>query len=190
MSDQPPQIFGAEEKLPPKQQAKKGKTGSGSNSNSRSNGPSAASTPVALPQTTTPSAAPPPTARRARGRQGLPVPIRACLAKLKGKYLISADATAKAYKAVLKAKKISGTSLEADSVLRSTVEAGVIIEYDFARKLSIGRDRFLGIDESSKGDGRSFIEIEFGVKLPHGELQTIPVVREVVSHKAEDMLGM
>lgn len=116
--------------------------------------------------------------------------MRGCLAKLRGKFLISGDASVKAYKSICKAHKVRGTSVEADSVIRSTVEAGVVIEYDFARKLSIGTDLFIGIDESSKGDGRSFVEIEFGVKLPHGELQTIPVVREIVRHKAEDMLGM
>ncbi|KAL6051291.1 hypothetical protein QOT17_019290 [Balamuthia mandrillaris] len=48
---------------------------------------------------------------------------------------------------------------------------------------------FVGVDESSKGDGRSFVEVEFGgFKEKQPSQVFFPViVKEVLGHTAQDM---
>ncbi|KAL6076186.1 hypothetical protein QOT17_003092 [Balamuthia mandrillaris] len=79
-----------------------------------------------------------------------------------------------------------------DSVNRAVVEAGLAVDYGMAKLLPQLKYLFVGVDESSKVDGRSFVEVEFGgfkEKQPGQGKKVffLMVVKEVLGHTAQDL---
>ncbi|KAL6059410.1 hypothetical protein QOT17_014241 [Balamuthia mandrillaris] len=132
-----------------------------------------------------------PSRRRSRAnRKAFPDNERACFAMLRAQCLTSAEAGAKAYKAVLACHGISVRQPSADTIHRATVEGGILADYAMIRLLVESKDLWVGIDESSKVNGRSFVEIEFAGSHPKLGFVLYPAaVIEVISHTSENMLG-
>ncbi|KAL6046896.1 hypothetical protein QOT17_021959 [Balamuthia mandrillaris] len=115
---------------------------------------------------------------------------RACFAMLRAQCLTSAEAGAKAYKAVLACHGISVHQPSADTIHQATVEGGILADYAMIRLLVESKDLWVGIDESSKVNGWSFVEIEFASSHPKLGFVLYPAaVIEVISHTSENMLG-
>ncbi|KAL6072556.1 hypothetical protein QOT17_005379 [Balamuthia mandrillaris] len=99
-------------------------------------------------------------------------------------------AGAKAYKAVLACHGIAVRQPSADTIHRATVEGGILADYAMIRLLVESKDLWVGIDESSKVNSRSFVEIEFAGSHPKLGFVLYPAaVIEVISHTFENMLG-
>ncbi|KAL6062756.1 hypothetical protein QOT17_012032 [Balamuthia mandrillaris] len=132
-----------------------------------------------------------PSRRRSRAnRKAFPDNEHACFAMLRAQCLTSAEAGAKAYKAVLACHGISVCQPSADTIHRATVEGGILADYAMIRLLVESKDLWVGIDESSKVNGRSFVEIEFAGSHPKLGFVLYPAaVIEVISHTSENMLG-
>ena len=114
---------------------------------------------------------------------------RACFAVLRAQCLTSAEAGSKAYSAVLASHGIHAAPPSPDTIHRATVEAGIIADYVMVKLLKEVEDLCVGIDESSKINGRSFVEIEFAGHHPtYGFLCYTVGILEVLSHTAKDML--
>jgi hypothetical protein len=141
-------------------------------------------------QKTQKQSVPPPPKRKSE----YPLAMRACLAELRCLDLVAGQQCGSVYRRCVEAtgQKVVQEASH-DTVHRISVEAGVCLDYEVCQKLANSDDLFIGIDESSKSNNRSFVEIEFGGRCRTGgnSLWSYPVALiEVMDHRAESMLQM
>lgn len=115
---------------------------------------------------------------------------RAAFAKLLGHCNLAANQCAEAIKALISplcAKQYCTPSR--DTAQRCLIEGAVCVDLEMAKRLSTSDELYVGIDETSKSDKRSFIEVEFGGVDERGKLWGhVFRILEVSQHTANDLL--
>ena len=82
------------------------------------------------------------------------------------------------------------SNVSKDTANRCLVEGAMCLDHEMAKKLSQTRELYVGIDETSKIDRRSFIELEFGGILEGKMWGYIFSLTEVAQHKAKDLVSL
>ena len=117
--------------------------------------------------------------------------VRAGFAELFAKANVSARQCAAAFNIVGRALQINSTAIpkpDRKTTQNCAIEASICVDFEMAKKLSKSRDIFVGIDETSLRDKRSFIEIEFGGIHNSEQWSYVFSLQEVCTHSAKGML--